>query len=107
MYTFVTRGAETTRLEPDSDLLNDKYLEDNNCESFGREGALPREPFPARCPDISEREISVSNAINFRLDGAEDTKRPTSRTKKAFSNTLRQIRQFDEMINNTDDACKD
>lgn len=64
-FVFIIRGTKTACFDPDSDLLNDKYLENNNCESFGKARLAHLSP-PAS--GYLEREISVSNAINFRSD---------------------------------------
>lgn len=63
-FTFIIEGTGTACFDPVSDLLNDKHLEDNNCESFGK----TFHNLPPSMSGYLEREIYVSNAINFRSD---------------------------------------
>lgn len=71
IFIYIAWGATSACFDPDPDLLNDnKYLKDNNCESFcvWEKARLSRQPLFTAMSGYLEREISVSNAINFRSD---------------------------------------
>lgn len=75
IFIFVIRGTKTDCFYPDFDLLNDKYLENNNGESFGEarladfsppgpatSGYLERK-FPSRMRSISVRGHKMSGVL--------------------------------------------
>lgn len=67
---FIVRGAKTAHLDPDSGLLNDRYLGDNNGESFGK-SRLENLSSPTTCPDISEEKFTFrARSISARTGDA-------------------------------------
>lgn len=86
IFVFIIRGTKTACFDPDSDLLNDKYLENNNCKSFGKARLANLLPPTS---GYLEKEISVSNAINFRSDWEH---RISDVLQKTFSNIFQYAR---------------
>lgn len=92
IFVFIIRGTKTACFDPDSDLLNDKYLENNNCKSFGKS----RESFPT--------DVRISRKRNFRLECDQFPFRLGTQNIRCFAKNIFQyfpICPFNKPINKT------